>query len=79
MSATLGGMVMGDMLGAVGSPTLPASSSASKPDNAKKTRAAESDQIQQAKRTLWISATIVVGSIVVLGFGSKLLNNVRIA
>lgn len=77
----MAGMVVGDVLGSYGvaGPTMPATSSASKPDNATKTRVAESEALQDAKRTLWISATIVIVAMVVLGFGSKLLNNVRIA
>lgn len=77
----MAGQVVGDMLSAFGNPmgpTMPGTSSASKPDNAKR-KVAETEALQDARTTLWISATIVVLSIAVLGFGSKALNNVRIA
>jgi len=77
----MGGQVMGDMLSAVGSPwspQMPATSSAAKPENAKKAKA-DTTALQDAKRTLWVAATMVVVAIAFLGFGSKFLNNVRIA
>lgn len=80
----MSGQVVGDMLSAFGNPmgpTMPATSSAATPDNAKsaKRKTAETDAIQDARKSLWVAATIIVVSIVVLGFGSKFLNNVRIA
>lgn len=80
----MSGSVVGDMLSAFGNPigpALPASSAAATPDNARATKrkTAETESVQEARKALWISATIIVGSIVVLGFGSKFLNNVRIA
>ena len=75
--------MVGDMLSAFGTPAgvqIPATSSAGKPRNSSgKSKGQESEDLKEAKSALWLSSTLIIGSIVVLGFGSKLLNNVRIA
>jgi len=74
--------MIGDMLGAtapVAGPTIAATSSAAAPSNSKQTKAPETAAIADAKQSLWLAAFLVVLALAILGFGSKFLNNVRIA
>lgn len=54
-------------------------SAASEPASSKKTKVPETQALQDAKSTLWGSAFLVVLAIAILGFGSRYLNNLRIA
>lgn len=78
----MAGMVAGDFFDAVmpGNPStiVPATSTAAKPSNAKPS-GPESQKMTEARSALWLAATCIVIAIAILGFGSKYLNNMRIA
>lgn len=82
VGGTVAGMVFGDALFAatpVPTTVVSATSAAASPSGARATTTAEASAMGEAKQTLWLAATCVIIAIAVLGFGSKHLNNMRLA
>jgi hypothetical protein len=86
LGGTVGGIIMGDVLGAAvprprDNTVVASTSAASVPDSSERAthKNAEGGAVADAKQTLWLSAFIVVLAIAILGFGSRSLNNLRIA
>lgn len=76
----MAGMAFGDIVGAaVAGPStiVPATASADAPASAKGNQPGAT--AQDAKQTLLLSCLLVVVGIAILGFGSRYLNNLRIA